>query len=71
MKVIWLGKKQSQQGNSYHDWDVLVNNSVEPISVGAVPTGENDNPPSTTVPTENAPQAAAGSAMDDDDDLPF
>lgn len=68
IKLQWLGIKLSQaSGNNYHDWDVLVNTSVEPIDVNGI-MAEEQNEVQSVEPTAKPPVKASA---DGDDDLPF
>jgi len=61
-RVVYQGLKKSKKGgNNYHDFEVLVNENVEPL----VEAG--------TAPTNNAPELAASSngTFEDSGDLPF
>lgn len=77
VRVQWLGKKQPkrQGGNEYHDWDVLIDNEVEPIQVGAAHSVDKKpaEQPAAPPAQEPAPQTSgAGEGSDEeDDDLPF
>lgn len=67
IRVVWLGKKAPKKGtNHYHDWDVLVDHSVEPYSGPGVIT--NAAAPAAAVP---ASSPVAETAPEEDDDLPF
>jgi len=67
--ITWKGLTKTKSGTStYHNWDVGVNPSIEPLGMGGAI--KNASAPSN----QSAPAASAPEAImegDDDDDLPF
>jgi len=63
--IKWLGKKKSKAGNDYHDWDVMVDSSVEPVT-GMTPLAQE-----LMQGAKTEPQSAQAVMEDDDSDLPF
>lgn len=73
-RIQWLGKKISKaSGNPYHDFDLLIDRTAEPLSMSALPAELQK--PAAAAATNATPAANATPAQqmaaDDDDDLPF
>lgn len=71
--IQWKGLKKTKDGaNEYHDWDVLINNSVEPLGMEGA-TVKNDSPAPSAEPMNLGAEKDPGAAImeEEDDDLPF
>lgn len=67
-RIVWLGKKAPKKGsNHYHDWDVLVDETVEPYAGPGVVTASAQAPVSETP----AQSPVLEESPAEDDDLPF
>lgn len=70
IKVVWLGKVQPEKegAREYHDWDILVDRTVEPMGVDTTPASETeeslDKPVAAQKNNPSKPEDAT-------DDLPF
>ena len=66
-RVQWLGKKISKQsGNPYHDFDLMIDRTAEPLGFTALPA---DLQKAAAAPAPNATPAQTMAA--DDEDIPF
>jgi hypothetical protein len=66
-KVQWLGSVISKQtGNPYHNYDLLIDRTAEPLSMSALPA---ELQKAAAAPVANA--TPAQQMEDDDSDLPF
>ena len=78
VKITWKGKKASKRtGNPYHDWEIAINKSIEPLSISGITTVEDDNDEFSDddTPLEETPnkgiQAPAEKEFDEDFDDVF
>lgn len=73
--IVWKGKTEAKKagGNDYHNWDVMVNPSIEPMNfAGTIPSSTQ----AAAIPTTNAVMGASAVSSDtvlseEDDDMPF